>query len=309
VVSVQLAKNKDVRIAYETFGSANGEPLLLIMGLDFQMVWWPDAFCELLADRGFHVARFDNRDTGLSTHFTSPKPRNPFSVLLRGAPDPPYTTYDMVDDGIAVMDELGWTSAHLLGGSMGSALALGTAVLYPERVRTVTGVFTMPLRKIDALRYLRFGILMKMIRAGKQTQADPDERAVETLVEIFRMMSSPNHPFDEDWARSVAQISHSRAPRNLGTTQRQLAAGRAADKLTKRIGEVAVPTLLINGADDPFVRPGAAAVLAKQIRGARAEIYPRMGHTLPEHMWPKLVEAIVAHTARGGFPAKGKPPL
>jgi pimeloyl-ACP methyl ester carboxylesterase len=297
MMSVQLTTNKEVRIAYETFGSSSGQPLLLIMGLDFQMVWWPDGLCAALAERGFHVARFDNRDTGLSTHFTSPERENPFKVLFRGSPDPPYTGYDMVDDGVAVMDALGWESAHLLGGSLGSALALGTAILHPERVRTVTGVYTMPGRKVDAVRYLRFGIFPKMIRAVRQPATD--EGAVRTLVEIIRFMSSPNHPFDEAWARSAAEISHARSPRNMGTTQRQIAAGRAADELNGRVGEIKVPVLLINGADDPVVRPGAAAALAKRIPGARAEIYPRMGHTLPEHLWPTLADAIAAHAGLG----------
>jgi pimeloyl-ACP methyl ester carboxylesterase len=296
-MTVQHAANKDVRIAYETFGSSSGEPLLLIMGLDFQMVWWPDGLCAALVERGFHVARFDNRDTGLSTHFTSPGRENPFKVLFRGSPDPPYTGYDMVDDGLAVMDTLGWESAHLLGASLGSALALGTAILHPERVRTVTGVYTMPGRKVDALRYLRFGFFPKMIRAARQPATD--EGAVRTLVEIARMLSSPNHPFDEALARSVAEISHARSPRDMGTTQRQIAAGRAADELNRRVGEVAVPVLLINGADDPFVRPAAAAALAKRIPGARAEIYPRMGHTLPEHSWSRLADAVAAQAGLG----------
>ncbi|MFC7763054.1 alpha/beta fold hydrolase [Catellatospora bangladeshensis] len=87
-MTVQTTHHGDVAVAYETFGPAGGEPLLLIMGLDYQMVWWPDGFCQALADRGFHVARFDNRDAGLSTHFTSPAKENPFRVLLRGSRRP-----------------------------------------------------------------------------------------------------------------------------------------------------------------------------------------------------------------------------
>src|SRR5262249_19374047 len=129
MMSVQTTRNGEVRIAYETFGSAEGEPLLLIMGLDFQMVWWPDGLCTALAERGFHVARFDNRDTGLSPHFSSPRRENPFKVLFTGSAKPPYTTYDMVEDAVAVMAALGWESAPLLGGSLGSAIALATAIM------------------------------------------------------------------------------------------------------------------------------------------------------------------------------------
>src|SRR5262245_20534137 len=181
---VQMARNGHIRIAYETFGSPAGEPLLLIMGLDFQMVWWPDGFCTALAERGFHVARFDNRDTGLSTHFPSPPRENPFKVLFTGSAKPPYTTYDMVDDAIAVMAALGWDSAHLLGGSLGSAIAVATAILYPERVRTVTGMMTAPVGRIDTLRYVKFGFFLRLTRhLARLRLPDTDEGAVRTLVE------------------------------------------------------------------------------------------------------------------------------
>ncbi|WDZ87924.1 alpha/beta hydrolase [Micromonospora cathayae] len=176
-------------------------------------------------------------------------------------------------------------------------MALSTAVLHPQRVRTVTGLTTMPWRKIDVARYVRFGMFAKM--ASNVRSVGTDEQAVDTLVEIVRMLSAPGQPFDEEWARQVARISHARSPRDVGTTQRHFAAGRASEELTGRIGEIRVPTLLINGADDPVVRPKAAAALAARIPGARAEIHPQMGHAVQEHLWPRLVEAVATHAGSG----------
>ncbi|GAA3266554.1 alpha/beta hydrolase [Dactylosporangium vinaceum] len=295
-MSVRTVQHGDVSIAYEEFGSAGDEPMLLIMGLDFQMVWWPDEFIEGLVARGFHVVRFDNRDAGLSTHFTSPRRENLFKVMFRGLPAPAYTTYDMVDDGIAVMDAMGWASAHLLGGSMGSSIALATAVLHPDRVRSVSGVFTAPARKSDAVRYLKVGYFPRLIRHLRRLNLPRnDEGAVQTLVEIVRLMSSPNHPFDEPLTRRMAEQSHARAPRDPSSSQRHLAAGRAAGELNERIGEVRVPTVLINGADDPFIRPGAAAAQARRIPGAKSMVLPAMGHTLPREHWTTLLDTITAN--------------
>ena len=68
---VRYVHRGDVRIAYETVGDlAHGEPLLLVMGLDFQMVWWPDELLERLVEAGFAVVRFDNRDAGLTNAAT-----------------------------------------------------------------------------------------------------------------------------------------------------------------------------------------------------------------------------------------------
>ena len=67
---MNTARNGDIVIAYETFGPPGGVPLLLISGTGAQMLIWPEDFCAALAGRGFRVARFDNRDAGLSTHLT-----------------------------------------------------------------------------------------------------------------------------------------------------------------------------------------------------------------------------------------------
>jgi pimeloyl-ACP methyl ester carboxylesterase len=286
-----MAHNGDVQIAYETFGSPDGEPLLLIMGLDFQMVYWPDGFCQALAERGFHVARFDHRDAGLSTHFSSPKNKNPFKVLFRSGAGPVYTAADMVADGLAVMDALGWDSAHVCGASMGSGLALATAAWHPQRVRTVTTAMGAPMGKTNILRYVKFGVFPRFARIK---HPDTDEGAINTLVGMSRLLSSPNHPFDEQWARAAAGIAHARSPRDPSTTQRQTAAGLNLGNLARRLDEITAPTLIINGADDPLIRPSAGAALARRIPGARSVIYPRMGHELPEHVWNTMADAIAA---------------
>ncbi len=169
-VQTQYARNKDVTIAYETFGDlAAGEPLLLITGLDSQMVWWPDGLCELLAGRGFAVVRFDNRDSGLSTKFGSARKENPFLALL-GRTTPSYSTLDMLDDAIAVMDAVGWKSAHVLGASMGAALAQVLALYHPDRVRTMTCAAGIPadVSGLGAMRYIKFGVFgrLRKIKLG-----------------------------------------------------------------------------------------------------------------------------------------------
>src|ERR1035438_5228026 len=139
-----FARNGETEIAYETFGAPDGVPLMLLSGLDYQMVWWPEALCTALAERGFRVVRCDYRDSGLSTHFTRPMSGGPWRALLAGARRPPYRGQDMVQDILAVQDALSWDSAHLLGLSMGAGMAQLTALLHPGRVRTLTLVSGIP---------------------------------------------------------------------------------------------------------------------------------------------------------------------
>jgi pimeloyl-ACP methyl ester carboxylesterase len=292
---IRYAHNGDVHIAYEVFGDPQaGKPLLLIMGLDFQMVWWPDLFCEQLVEAGFAVVRFDNRDTGLSTHFTSPKRQSPWRALMGGT-TPAYTGRDMVDDAIAVMDAVGWQSAHVLGGSMGAGIAQAVALFHPGRVRTLTSCMGLPVGSsaLKTLRYIKFGIFPKLARIS----SDPDREAqVDNLVTICRAIASPGFPFDEAWARSAAEISHDRAPRDPKTTQRQLAAGRATHY--PALSTITVPALVISGADDPLIKPSGGRDTARAIPGARFISYPGMGHDLPAALWPQIIGEITALAAK-----------
>jgi pimeloyl-ACP methyl ester carboxylesterase len=258
-VQTQYAQNDQVRVAYEVFGDlAAGEPLLLISGLDFQMVWWPDAFCGQLAERGFAVVRFDNRDSGLSTKFSSARKENPFLALL-GRTRPSYTTLDMLDDAISVMNAAGWTSAHVMGVSMGAALAQAMALYHPQR----------------------------KIKPGTTR-----EQQIDSLVEMFRVFASPGYPFPEKWVRAVAETSQDRSPRDPKSTQRQIAAGRA--QKVPPISGIKVPALVFCGQDDPIIKPQASRDIAARIPGATLVIYPGMGHSLPEELWPDFLARITA---------------
>ncbi|NUO59540.1 MAG: alpha/beta hydrolase [Hamadaea sp.] len=292
-MTVEYTTNGPTKIAYETFGDPSGEPLLLIMGLDFQMVYWPDDFCRLLVDRGFFVARFDNRDAGLSEHFTSVQQRHPIAALFRRDRTPAYTGEDMVGDGLAVMDALGWKSAHVAGASLGSFLAIATALGHADRVRSLALLLATPSGLRASLRFIQFGFIAKM---GKIKHPDTDEGAIQTLVDISRAQSSPRNPVDLTWAREVAEIAHRRAPRDQSGTQRQLAAVRSYPGLAARRLLVSAPTIIVNGADDPLLRgPAAAKALAKAIPGSTAKIVPGMGHDLPAALWSQLADDIAAN--------------
>ena len=281
--------NGDVQIAYETFGDLEtGEPLLLIMGLDFQMVWWPDGLCKMLVDNGFAVVRYDNRDAGLSTKFDSKRKENAWKALLGGT-KAEYTAIDMLDDGLAVMDAVGWSSANVMGASMGAALAQSMAATYPDRVRSVISISGVPADagRFELLKYLKFGWFPKMMRVKKATDRDSE---IETLTMIMHLMSGDDFPFPEAWVRETAGISYDRSPRDPKSTQRQLAAGRAT-KIAP-LSTIKVPALVIAGEADPMIKTKGGAEVARRIPNATFITYPGMGHNLPERLWPDLVAQI-----------------
>ncbi|GAB3674259.1 alpha/beta fold hydrolase [Angustibacter aerolatus] len=286
---VRYAENGDVRIAYEAFGDLSaGEPLLLVMGLDFQMVWWPDELVDRLVRAGFAVVRFDNRDTGLSTHFDPVRRPNPWKALLGRVP-PTYTARDMLDDALAVVDAVGWSSAHVMGGSMGAGLAQALAMEEPQRVRSLISVAGLPVDSgpLRTLRYIRPGVFRTLggIRPGPS-----DDEQVEALVAIYRAIASPGYPFPEAWAREAARTSHRRSPRDPSTTQRQLAAGRAHDY--PRLEGITAPTVVIAGRDDPLIRWQGGRDTAARIPGARFVLHPGMGHAVPPELFDDVVDEV-----------------
>ena len=130
-----------ITLSYETFGSEADPPMLLIMGLGMQMLGWPDEFCEQLADRGFYVVRFDNRDVGRSTRIHG-RPPTPGQLLSRRIRPVLYTLSDMASDAAGLLGELGLAPAHIVGVSMGGMIAQTLAAQHPESVRSLVSIMS-----------------------------------------------------------------------------------------------------------------------------------------------------------------------
>jgi pimeloyl-ACP methyl ester carboxylesterase len=275
-----VAHNGEVQIAYEVFGKPGDRPLLLINGLDGQMIGWPDGFCEALAEAGFHVVRYDGRDSGLSTHFTGKKRA--------------YELTDMIDDMLAVLDALGWESANMVGMSSGGGLAQFAALLHPDRVRTLTAIAAVPQygNPVLLLRYIRFPGPFKL---AFRRYGDRPEDKKRMLMDVTRLAGGRTLPLDEKWLEEVAEESVRRRYPDPHSRARQLAAGRAAKMPPGGIARISQPVLAINGDEDPLVRPAAGRKIAETVRRGRFVLVHRMGHLFAEPLWPELVTLIDQH--------------
>ena len=245
---VRYARNGDISIAYETFGDpAAGEPLLLIVGLDFQMVWWPDGFCDLLVAAGFAVVRFDHRDTGLSTHVPPVAGDRSWKARLGRAGGAAYTGLDLLDDALTVMDAVGWRRAHVMGASLGAGLAQGLALLHPDRVGALVSCLGLPADAGTArmLSYLKLGALGRLEKLPSGGSA---EQEIDNRLAVYRAIASPDYPFPQEWARRVARISHERSPRDAAALERHLTALRA--QKVPPLSTITVPTLVVSGEAD-----------------------------------------------------------
>ena len=139
VVSGELVApvGNEVELCYQTFGDPSDEPLLLVMGLGGPMTWWDTELCVMLANAGFYVVRYDNRDTGRSTRIRTRVTRGQLVRAFGGRKvKSPYLMSDLAEDAVALMDHLGLESAHVAGISMGGMIAQTVAIEHPRRVRS-----------------------------------------------------------------------------------------------------------------------------------------------------------------------------
>src|SRR5262245_49888737 len=123
----QTAPANGIELAYETIGDPSNPPVLLVMGLGMQLIHWDYALCTQLAERGFHVIRFDNRDVGHSTKIDAPVP-DPRRAFVGMRFEAPYLLSDMAGDAFGLLDHLGIEAAHVVGASMGGMIAQTMAI-------------------------------------------------------------------------------------------------------------------------------------------------------------------------------------
>ncbi|MEU4693821.1 alpha/beta hydrolase [Actinoplanes sp. NPDC023714] len=286
------ARNGDVRLATDDLGGAGGDPLLLLMGLGVSRHYWPDGLVAALIGAGFHVASFDGRDAGGSTHFDAPA-GNPVIGLLRRRPIA-YTAEDMADDTVAVLDALGWQRAHLFGVSQGGLVAQRTALRHPGRVLTLTSYAAVPsdVRGLGALRYVRLPFLARLARMRHPAGRDGD---VAAGLDLLRAVASPRFPFDERDARLRVERELDAGLASGMRDSRAQARQTSATWSGPRLRELRVPTLVLHGEHDPLIRPAAGRRIAASVPGGRYVELAGAGHDLPREVWPAVVREISAH--------------
>jgi pimeloyl-ACP methyl ester carboxylesterase len=284
-----------IELVYDTFGDPEAPPILLIMGLGCQMIDWKDGFCSLLAARGFHVIRFDNRDVGRSTRFDEaghPQIAAMLDALQRGETvDALYRLSDLVDDAVGLLDALGIEKAHVVGLSMGGMIAQLMAAGHPDRVLTLTSIMSttgepgLPASTPEAWACLT---------APLETELEP---FLEQYIAKWRVYAGPGYPIDPDLARDHATRLFERGTHSAGR-DRQMAAILASGSRKEALASVTCPTLVIHGDSDPVVGLEAGRATADAIAGAELLIVEGMGHDLAKGAWPLVVDAIARHTGR-----------
>jgi pimeloyl-ACP methyl ester carboxylesterase len=288
-----------ISLCYERFGEESNPPMLLIMGLGTQMIGWPDEFCVQLAERGFQVVRFDNRDIGRSTRIGGAPP-TPRQLITRKIAPVLYTLSDMATDAANLLGELNLAPAHVVGASMGGMIAQMLAAEKPESVRSLVSIMSNTGHRWKGQP--AFSIYRYLLRQA------PNDRDgyIEYTTKVFEAIGSRGLPFDKDRVRDMVARSYDRGHDPAGPG-RQLGAIIASGDRTAALKRIRVPTLVIHGSKDKMVARSGGVATAKAIPNARLMTVKGMGHDLPEAAWPQLVPAIADHAHAADRSASSAP--
>jgi pimeloyl-ACP methyl ester carboxylesterase len=289
-MSASIVSANGINIAYDEFGKPSDPVILLIMGLGTQMIAWTEEFCIGLADKGYRVVRFDNRDVGLSQKFDDQKPPN----LLKGLIaqrfglkiKTPYTLFDMADDATGVMDALDIKRAHIVGASMGGMISQILAAEHPERVISLTSIMStsghksLPSASWDVTKHM-------IVRKTVGSEAD----YLDQMVSFWQIIGSPDYMPDEQALRGRMSESFNRCYHPLGY-KRQLAAIAASGDRVELLKRITVPTCIIHGRCDVLVPVEGGIDTARHIKHATLEIIDGMGHDLPRPLYGQFIDLI-----------------
>lgn len=266
MTEIQYAATPAGPLAYVRRGpeDGTGEPLLLIQGVAGHHRMWSERLLARLAER-FDVVAFDHRGIGQS---------------LRA--EAAFTIPDLADGARAVLDHLGWDSAHVLGISMGGTVAQELALGTPERVRTLALGCTWGDGE---------DVWARGVRSLADAATSGDASVAAKL--MFTANVSPGFAAQPGSFEEFTDVAASvKVPGPVVLLQMQAAAVHDA---SARLPSLAISTLVIHGTDDDIIKTAAGERLAALIPGARLELWDGVGHLFFWEQPDRTADVLVAH--------------
>ncbi|NWJ91884.1 alpha/beta hydrolase [Acinetobacter sp. Swhac1] len=283
-----------IELHVEIGGKTEDPPILLIMGLGAQMLYWPDFFCKSLIDQGYRVIRYDNRDIGLSSKIRHKGPRlNTYKMMGRfslglqnqGAP---YNLYDMAEDAALLLERLGIEKTDVIGASMGGMIAQILAAKYSDKVNNLGLLFTS-----NNQPFLPPPFPKQLFSLLERPKSQDENGIVDHSLKLFKVIGSPGY-VNQLEAMQTARKLYQRSYYPAGVLQQFLAI-LCTGSLLQLDKQIQQPTLVVHGSQDRLLPPGHGKAVAKAIPSAKFELIKGMGHDIPPHFIPHLSELFAHH--------------
>jgi 3-oxoadipate enol-lactonase len=244
---MEHARINQVELAYQLRGS--GSPLVMIHGAQGDQTMFNDLAAQFASD--YRVLTFDQRGSGLSE-----KPNMDYSIAM------------LADDTAALMDHVGFATAHIVGVSMGGMIALEFVLRYPAKTRSVVLGCTTP----GGPKAIRIGGTA-FTNAYSATPMSAEERGRALAEAAFTKGHIEKHP---EIIPAMIEARRQR-PIDPAALDHRLKAALRHD-VYDRLTEIKAPTLVITGRDDALISWENSRLLADQIPGAELVILEPAGH-------------------------------
>ena len=277
--TVKTVRIGETEIATEAFGDPAHPPVLLIMGGAASMLWWPEAFCGRLAERGRFVIRYDQRDTGLSTKYPPGQPG--------------YGMDDVVEDAFAVLDAYRIPSAHFVGFSLGGMIGQVAALKDPRRVNSLTVISSSPIGG-DQTRLPPSGDAW-LDHMNEEVDLADRAATIDYMVEDSRLVAGVAAPFDAIEMRAFIERDFDRSDGYLSGANHSILFD-IDQEWRDRLSLLNVPLLVIHGTADPVFPHGHGDALAQSVDGARLVKLDGGGHELHPVHWDRIIGGIIEHS-------------
>jgi pimeloyl-ACP methyl ester carboxylesterase len=233
-----------------------------------------------LAQVGYWVVRFDNRDVGQSEKF----------------PSQDYRIEDMADDTAGLLDALQLESAHIVGQSMGGMIAQELALRHPGRVASLALIYTTA----------SSAWLLPSVTDRVSPPVTDRDSAIRAYLDNERWAASKAYAQDREWLAHLGGQAYDRDPEQAGVHRQFTAVMKAPDR-GERVGDITAPTTILVGDADQLINPEASADLHARIPGSRYQVFPGLGHEVAMAVASAFVEEIDVNARRASVPASGTP--
>jgi pimeloyl-ACP methyl ester carboxylesterase len=275
-----MAHNDGIDLYWIEEGASGLPALVLVHGAGSPLVMWCRELIDPILEAGYRVIRFDNRDVGRSTRVPS---------------DQQYLIPDLAADLRAVMDDCDAPTAHLVGRSMGGMTIMSFAALEPQRVETMTLIYTTACLA-DAGDHGLPGPDQRILDAMAEAAFDPppanDDERIERRVVDAQLYAGSRYPFDEAWARREAAEEAAHAPY---AEPGHGSAVMASDSLVPLLAALTQPALVLHGDADPIIDPSHGRFLAAGLPNSTYIEFDGLGHEMPPPFCAEIAPIVVEH--------------
>jgi pimeloyl-ACP methyl ester carboxylesterase len=245
---------------------------------------WSSNFYQPLVDAGYEVIRYDNRGVGAS------------DWMANWDKNKPYTLEDMAKDGIAVLDAINISKAHIIGASMGGMIAQRMAISHQDRVATLTSIMSSGYMEDPEITPVSSEFTQKMLKYTLKFLLPPSEAGVMKFSIAMQDLLKGNGGYQPDM-KSAAQRAlfemRNRKGYNSTAGDQHLAAIIASGSRLDELGTISAPCLVIHGKSDPLVYFAHAQKYAPLLPNAKTLYIDGMGHDLPSPYLSQIHTAIL----------------